>query len=62
RLALGGAAALVVGTPAWAQAHDGDWTGSLKTPSGQELHLILHVTTKAGATAPLTLTRQAPGK
>ncbi|HEV7385562.1 MAG TPA: hypothetical protein VGN89_11835 [Phenylobacterium sp.] len=50
RLALGGAAALVVGAPAWAQAHDGDWTGSLKTPSGQELHLILHVTTKAGAT------------
>ena len=50
RVALGCAAALLVSAPAWAQAHDGDWTGSLKTPSGQELHLILHLTTKAGAT------------
>jgi hypothetical protein len=50
RLALGCAAALLLGAPAWAQAHDGDWAGSLKTPSGQELHLILHVTTKAGET------------
>jgi hypothetical protein len=50
RLALGCAAALLFSAPAWAQAHDGDWTGSLKTPGGQELHLILHVTTKAGAT------------
>ena len=50
RLALGVGAALLLSAPAWAQAHDGDWAGSLKTPSGQELHLILHVTTKAGAT------------
>jgi hypothetical protein len=50
RLALGCAAALLVNAPAWAQAHDGDWAGSLKAPGGQELHLILHVTTKAGAT------------
>ena len=50
RLALGCAATLLFSAPAWAQAHDGDWTGSLKTPSGQELHLILHLTTKAGAT------------
>jgi hypothetical protein len=50
RLALGCAAALLLGAPAWAQGHDGDWAGSLKAPGGQELHLILHVTTKAGAT------------
>ena len=50
RVALGCAAALLIGAPAWAQAHDGDWAGSLKTPSGQELHLILHLTTKGGET------------
>jgi uncharacterized protein len=50
RLALGCAAALLASTPAWAQAHDGDWAGSLKIPSGQELHLILHLTTKGGET------------
>ena len=50
RVALGCAAALLVAAPAWAQAHDGDWTGSLKAPGGQELHLILHLTTKAGET------------
>ncbi|WP_372786954.1 hypothetical protein [Phenylobacterium sp.] len=47
RSALGCAAALLLSTPAWAQAHDGDWAGSLKIPGGgQELHLILHIVTK----------------
>jgi hypothetical protein len=49
-VALGCAAALLVTAPAWGQAHDGDWVGSLKIPSGQELHLILHLATKAGET------------
>jgi hypothetical protein len=50
RLVLGCAAALLVSAPAWGQAHDGDWAGSLKVPGGQELHLIRHVTTVKGET------------
>ena len=50
RLALGCVATLLASAPAWAQTHDGDWTGALKIPSGQELRLILHVTTKGGET------------
>jgi hypothetical protein len=50
RLALGCAAALTLSAPAWAANHDGDWAGVLKTPNGQQLHLILHLTTAAGET------------
>lgn len=48
-LALGCAIALLASAPAWAQAHDGDWTGSVKPP-GQELHIVLHITTKPSGT------------
>lgn len=50
RLALGCAAALIVAASAAAQTHDGDWAGAAKLPSGQELHLLLHLTTKGGDT------------
>jgi len=54
RLALACAAALIAAAPALAQSHDGDWTGVLKVPSGQELRLVLHVATgKDGTTAVL---------
>jgi hypothetical protein len=54
RLALACAAALMTAAPAFAQSHDGDWAGVLKVPNGQELHLVLHVTTgKDGTTAVL---------
>lgn len=54
RLALAAAAALLAAAPAFAQSHDGDWAGVLKIPNGQELHLVLHVTTgKDGTTAVL---------
>ena len=50
RLALGGALALGLAAPAFAESHDGDWAGVLKTPNGQQLHLVLHVTTTGGET------------
>jgi hypothetical protein len=50
RLALGCAATLLLAAPAWAQAHDGDWAGSLKVPTGQQLRLIVHLTTTGGET------------
>jgi len=51
RLALGCAAALVVAaSAAAAQTHDGDYAGAVKLPSGQQLHLMLHLTTKGGDT------------
>jgi hypothetical protein len=50
RLALGCAAALALAGSAAAQAHDGDWGGALKLPSGQQLRLVLHVTTDKGGT------------
>ena len=50
RMGLALTAALIIAAPAAAQTapqtHDGDWAGSLKIPSGQELHLVLHLTTK----------------
>lgn len=49
RMGLALAATLALAGPARAQAHDGDWTGSIKPP-GQELHVILHIATKAGET------------
>lgn len=48
--ALGCAAALVLAAPALAQSHDGDWAGVLKTPNGQQLHLVLHISTTGGET------------
>lgn len=48
-LPLGCAIALLASAPAWAQVHDGDWTGSVKPP-GQELHIVLHITTKPSGT------------
>jgi uncharacterized protein len=48
--ALGCAASLLLAGSAAAQAHDGDWTGMLKIPSGQQLHLVLHVATAKGET------------
>jgi len=48
--ALGAGAALILAGSAAAQAHDGDWTGVLKIPSGQQLHLVLHVATAKGET------------
>jgi hypothetical protein len=50
RLALGCATALWVAGSAAAQTHDGDYAGAIKLPSGQELHLVLHLTTKGGDT------------
>ena len=53
-LLLACAAALMTAAPAFAQSHDGDWAGVLKVPNGQELHLVLHVTTgRDGTTAVL---------
>lgn len=50
RLTLGCAAALLVAASAAAQTHDGDYAGAIKLPSGQDLHLVLHLTTKGGDT------------
>ena len=52
RLALAGAAALLLAAPAWAAGpHDGAWAGILKTPNGQQLHLVLHMATTGSDTA-----------
>jgi hypothetical protein len=48
--ALGCAASLILAGSAAAQTHDGDWAGVLKIPSGQQLHLVLHVATAKGET------------
>jgi hypothetical protein len=50
RLGLAAAAAFLIASPALAQSHDGDWAGVLKIPSGQQLRLVLHVTTTGGET------------
>ncbi|MDB5495255.1 MAG: Esterase EstD [Phenylobacterium sp.] len=51
RLAFGCAAGLfLVTSAAAAQTRDGDYAGAIKLPSGQELHLVLHLTTKGGDT------------
>ena len=55
RAMIGLAAAFALTGPAWAQApatqtHDGAWSGSIKPP-GQELHVVLHITTTAGETS-----------
>jgi hypothetical protein len=51
RLALGCAAALAIASSAAAQGHDGDYAGVIKVPSGQELHLLLHLKTTGAETA-----------
>jgi hypothetical protein len=49
-LAASLALAFSVFGPAMAQTYDGDWAGALSA-GGQTLRLVLHVTTKDGATA-----------